>query len=474
MLVFSTRLPLRNDVTQEECLQVFIDWIIESPHYPITQIDYDISSHKDFDYKEKNITVSFRHFMNEEIEVSACRLINEEENAVWYNDCIFLVENDTKSLLVQLNCGRKNYNSPLPQIHKPYIVRKFVERGLCRDDAGIPVTDSPLGVESGYYTTCVEIMQGKHAYTMPAVYISCDYWNQTVISPEFLANQLSGVAHVFFEQNYETALRLKKDTDGNNAYTGYIGIYFPGTKYCQKHSITYYRDYKELTREISSSVWGALTNRADALAYSWNQIVALQARQKMGKWRDISEQNKAQLDEYMQSFDQENKELRAQNEELNKQLFATRSRLDALLVSANVSDADACFYKMGNVPNLYPSERNDLLHSILSQVQNRYDQGSRAYALIEALLEANPKDGECERIVQGVRTILGAGGQLTKAQKADLKSLGFTIEDGGTHYKMYFHDPQYMFTVAKTPSDHREGKNLVSDICKIIDIERNI
>ena len=474
MLVFSTRLPLRDEITQADCLQVFDDWIVESPHYPIERIDYDISSHNDYDYSKGNITISFRHFKNEDIEMSACRLVNEEENAVWYNDCIFLNENGNKSLLVQLNCGRTNFNSPLPQIHKPYIVRKFVEGGFCRDDAGIPVTDNPLGVDSGFYTTCVDIMQGKHPCTMPAVYISCDYWNQTVISPKYIANQLSGVAHVFFEQHYETALSLKEDTDGNNAYNGYIGIYFPGTKYCQKHSINYYRDYKELSREVISSVWKALTNRADALAYNWNQIIALQARQKMGEWRNISEKNREELELYTHSFDQENKELREQNDSLAQQLYATRSRLDAILASSNNDDAESCFYKMGNIPNLYPSERNDLLYSILTQVQNRYDPNSRAYAIIQALIEANPKVGECERVIQSVHTIFGSGGQLTKAQKAELKSLGFTLEDGGTHYKMHFHDPQYMFTVAKTPSDHRDGKNLISDICKIIDIDRNV
>lgn len=50
---------------------------------------------------------------------------------------------------------------------------------------------------------------------------------------------------------------------------------------------------------------------------------------------------------------------------------------------------------------------------------------------------------------------------------------GKTIEDG-THYKITFHDPRYMFTVSKTPGDHREGKNLISDICKAIDISWKI
>lgn len=474
MLVFSTRIPLKSQITQEDCLKVFIDWIIESPHYAIDEIAYDISSHKDFEYSKGTITVSFRHFKNDQIELSACRLENREQNAVWFNDCIFLNEVGKKTLLVQLNCNRTNFNARLPRIHKPYVVRKFVEGGFCGDDAGIPVVDTPLEVEQGFYDTCVDIMKGTHPYSMPAVYISCDYWDNTVLSPTFLAHQLSGIAHVFVEKNHETALKLRDDTGGNNAHTGYIGIYFPGTGYCQKHSLDYYSDFKEMTREIISSVWNALVNRLDASIFNWNQIIALQSRQKMTEWQDISEKDKAQLKAYMDAFDGENESLRTQVAELNQQLYALRGQLDALRASINSGDADSCFYKMGAEPNLYAGERNDLLYSILKQVQNRYDQNSRAYTIIQSLLDANPPIGECARVVNCVREVFGNGAALTKAGKAKLKDAGFTISEEGPHYKMVFHDSRYMFTVSKTPSEHREGKNLVSDICKIIDIDRKI
>lgn len=474
MLVFSTRFPLKIEIAQEDCLKVFIDWIVESPHYAIDKITYDISSHEDYEYSKGAITVSFRHFKNEEVELAACRLENREENAVWFNDCIFLNESGNKSLLIQLNCNRTNFNARLPRTHKPYLVRKFVEGGFCSDDAGIPVVDTPLEVEQGFYDTCVDIMKGVHRYSMPAVYISCDYFDNTALSPTYLAHQLSGVAHVFVEKRHETALKLRDDTDGNNAHTGYIGIYFPGTSYCQKHSLEYYSDYKEMTREIITSVWNALVNRLDSSIFNWNQIIALQSRQKMTKWKDISEKDKAQLKEYMDAFDGENTDLRNQVTELNQQLYALRAQLDVLRSSINCGDADSCFYKMGTEPNLYTAERNDLLYSILSQVQSRYDKSSRAYAIIQSLLEANPQVGECSHVVKCVHEVFGSGGALTKAGKAKLKGVGFTISEEGSHYKMVFHDPRYMFTVSKTPSDHREGKNLVSEICKIIDIHRKI
>ena len=104
---------------------------------------------------------------------------------------------------------------------------------------------------------------------------------------------------------------------------------------------------------------------------------------------------------------------------------------------------------MGEESNLYASERNDLLYSILSQVQSKFDINSRGYHIIKSLLDANPRVGECTKIMSEVRNVFSGDGKLT-------------------------HDQRYMFTVSKTPGDHREGKNIISDIDKIIDIERKI
>ncbi|MCI8443546.1 MAG: hypothetical protein HFG27_13640 [Provencibacterium sp.] len=474
MLVFSTRLPLKDKITSENCLQLFKEWVEQSPHYSIDEINYDVYSHEDFECSNGKIFFSIRHFENNQIKLSACRLENHDSNAVWINDCIYIVENGEKSLLIQLNCNRTDFSTQLPRVHKPYIVRKFIEMSFCKNDADIPLTDTPLDADGAFYDICVKIMQGTYRYSMPVVYISCDYWGKHVLSPQYLAKQLSGVAHVFVEQNHETALKLRDATDGNNAYTGYIGIYFPGTKFCQRHGLEYYRDYREMTQEIISSVWSALVNRLDSSVYNWNQIITLQSRQKMLEWQDISAQDKEQLSEYMDTFDQENTSLREKIDELNQQVYSLRSQLDVLRATLRGDSENSCFYKVGKESSLYVSEKEDLLYSILSQAQKKYPQNSRGYIIIQSLLEANPRHGECKKIISKIRSIFNNGPKLTKAMKAQLKDVGFSIEEDGSHFKLTFHDSRYMFSVSKTPSDHREGKNLISDICNIIDIERKI
>lgn len=475
MLVFSTRLPLKSEVTHQDCLRMFTEWVNGSKHYPTDGLYFDVDSYEDYDYTNDNITFSIRHYKDESIELSACRLQNRETHLVWDTDCVALTSKGKNSLLVQLNCNWVDLRTDFPQVHKPYIIKMCIERGYCSFDGGIPVTDAPIMADESNYEKCRAIMCGELSYEMPVVYISKDYWGRTAVSADYLARELSGVAHVFVEKDYDIAMKLQNDTDGNNAYLGYVGIYFPGTPYCQKHGLEYYdNNCRKMCNGIRNDVWDALKNRTDSTQYNWNQILTLQARQKMLEEKSISEQSKAELKQYVETFDIEKKELADKVEELNKKVLSLRAERDGLMAAKGTRNRDGFFYNAGAEGELYPGERNDLLYSILSQTLSKYEEGTRPHCIVKSLLEANPKIGTCEKIIAGVEAVFRSSERLTKTMKCQLKDLGFTIEEDGPHYKLIFKDPRYMFTVAKTPSDHRGAKNLTSKICKMLDVEKRL
>lgn len=253
-------------------------------------------------------------------------------------------------------------------------------------------------------------------------------------------------------------------------------MYFPGRNECEKFNIEDYGgNYQQMSRAILNSVRTALINRFDSSVYNWPQIIALQARQKMSKWKDISESDRKNLEEYMGSFDEENKNLNEKVRRLDEENRSLRIQLDVLKESiSEYKSGTNFFYRMGSEPNLYNGEYNDLVTSILNQVRDRFDKDSRAYLLINAMLKENEEIGECRKILDGIREVFSGDGRLTNASKSKLRSLGFTISESGKHYKIYFHDPRYMFTVSKTPGDYREGKNLIADISRMIDIYKKI
>ena len=477
MLVFSTRFPLKNDVPMEECVRIFTDWIIQSPHYGINSIDYDAKSNTNFELIQEPVKIFIKKISLPHGGLIACRLEYSNAPAVYRFDCIILNESGEKSVLIQLNRNCTDFNVKLPHVKKPYIVRSFIEKGLCKDDAGIPISDTPLTAEE-YFDICAAAINGTHHNALPVVYVSRDYWNTTAVNTTHLAQQLGGVAHVFVESKRDTSFMLRDATDGKNVYTGYVGIYFPKSTYCRKFAIGDYRTPKEMSRAITNTVWGALINRLDSSFYNWNQIAAMESKQKLIEWESKHQSEDIQINQFIADCDEEIRDLHQQIDRLNTQLLSAQSKGD--FYQSRISDLEQAldcrdtFYKPGSVHCLYPSERNDLLYSILSQVKGRFPDDSHARRLIDSMLEANPRKGDWRKIKEGIHAVLSDGGKLNGSKKSKLSELGFTITEEGKHYKMTFRNPEYMFTTSKTPSDYCSGDNLASEICKKLDIEWKI
>jgi hypothetical protein len=68
-----------------------------------------------------------------------------------------------------------------------------------------------------------------------------------------------------------------------------------------------------------------------------------------------------------------------------------------------------------------------------------------------------------------IKSAFATSGDMGQAQRRTLEDLGFEIEEAGKHWKaVYQGDGRYTFTVSKTSSDHRAGKNLASTIVRTL------
>ena len=475
MLLFSTRLPLKESVTKEDIIELIREWITGSPHYGFANLEYTISD-GDKVFVSGNTTVSFKTFTDSKVDVLACRLEDREDNKCWQSDCIYIDKDGTKQFLVQLQRMVDSFTPrDLPSGNKPYIVRTCMKNGYCRNDGPFAIQSEYYIVEEGYVDTAVAVMNGTADYSLPVVYLSVGENGRTVVPPNYLAKKLGGVAHVLVETDKNTSWVLRERTHENNVHNGYAGIYFPGTTDYRRHApADYNRDGKAMADAIIADIWSMLITRSDVSDYNWTQVNSHKAKQSLQGLHGEGTQTQEQLDLYMEAFDQENKELQQQVEELSSQNYILRARLDAMTASLADSAAGEAFYCRGEEKDFYDGETNDLLYSILSQVKNRYEETSRPYTLIEDLLQANPRVGEGEKIARSIRDLFGRGCRMSSSEQARLKDLGFTVIDEGPHFKLQFHDGRYTFSIPRTPSDHREGKNTASDICKAIAIERKL
>ena len=473
MLVFSTRMPLKANITRENCLQLFIDWIEASPHYS-AKIPYDIHSQEDFSFENEVASFSIANYADAEISLAACRLETTDKNATWGTVCVFRESQNQKDVLIQLDCKSDVATANLPRPHKPYIVRKFVEADYCADDGEIPISDSPILIHSKNLDLCARVMRGETTNMMPVVYLSCDYGDELQIDAVYLAQQLGGIAHVFQESSREIGWDLKELTSGKNAHSGFIGVYFPGNSYCKRFNVGNYPDKTVGAWEIINSVRQSVINSTDVSTDNWTHIKLLQSMQKLRQsMQKLRRQHEADNDskafeEMLLLLEDERNNLQGQIDTLREQNDSLQRQLDKF--NRNTQNIDA-FFNMGIEQDLYPGEHSDLLRNLLEKSLNHYQPNTRPYHIIQALLDANPEIGTCRRIMEELKAIFKNGANLNAANKARLKKLGFTLkEDGGTHYKLIFHDARYQFSMARSPSDRREGQNLCSDIRKNINV----
>ena len=81
------------------------------------------------------------------------------------------------------------------------------------------------------------------------------------------------------------------------------------------------------------------------------------------------------------------------------------------------------------------------------------------------LLKANAASGTRQRIEEEIKSLLKTYRDMDARTRNSLARLGFDLPEDGKHYKAVFQgDGRYTFTLPKTSSDHRAGKNMASDI----------
>lgn len=501
MLVFSTKLPLQNNMTQEQCLELFFKWIAGSKYYDVEMSDfdkYDKSSHKDFDFKNNRVKILIRHYKDDNIELSAGRLISYEIKEIWTTDCIFYDENGNKYVLIQTSRDRSGYNERKTDPKRPFILKTLVQNGYCRNDAGVPVGKDSLSAEK-YYSFCRDAMLGKSKNCIPVVYISSKYTRRfetqrAELVEDYVPNlakdlsyELGGVAHVFLEETRDTANRLRIDTNNKNVHNGTIGVYFPGAQKPYKFRMDDSDDnYNDVKNKIITFIWDALSEHLSSLnKYTWEHIISLQYSQKLDKKENLHDKEFKEFYEEYETLREERNGWQAECEKVKKELKEKKkelSKINAKLQNNSwnknkaAAKSENAFYRLGNDKELCEGEANDMLFNILSYVKDKYPTESHAYAMIESMLEANPRIGKMSKILEETERILGRAHKLTKAEITSLEGLGFVVTSDGAHHKMLLNeDARYQFSVSKTPSDSQSGgENLMSEIRRKLDVERKI
>ncbi len=464
MLVLYTKLFLKEEITENKIDKLILKWVTGSPHFHFDNLEKNLKEHendeKGIESVEKNQKFYSLRYENTETLVHVYKLDNIDNKVLWSTECAFVQEKGNKYITIALNCDLQEYNSRLPHKHKPYIIKLLIKSGYCIDDGKLPVTDKVIPISRNNMCDIVDIMTAQSTNFMPLVYVSKDYDN-FVIDVKHLAIWLSGIAHIVVEDEKEWSHFLRDKTGGRNAHNGFVGIYYPQNQSYELFTKRSYSSDKDMAVDISCTVQQALVNYQSIHEYNWNKVIFLRTKDK---WKEEGKQKESELEEFINSFQPLNDELKDKVRSLNAQLETYKN------IIKNSKEC-GCLLDEGNEEEFYVGEKKDFLLTILNCIKEKMNKDTRGYELLSSILDANDYCNHGKKLLKELKIILNRGGKVNKSTKADLNNIGFDVIEEKGHPKLIFHNNQkYKFPVSGTPGSSRDGKNLYSNISEKLDI----
>lgn len=460
---FITTIKLKKHVTKETIFDLIKMWLKNSPHYNIEEINYCFKT----DYFEQNFDNYKINIISKSIndeEVFACRFINKEETKTWVIDYIFTEKQEDKKINIKTIYKTNQYSSSLPKYNKPHIIKMLFEQNFCSDEGVFPVTDKAIKLSDEHLKTCADIMLGKQNTDLPIVYVSYDSYNKNHYALDYnkLATELSGMAIVLVEPNKDFALKLRECVHDNNAYNGFIGIYFPNTTYKE---IIPFTDYDKLTIKINTiinAVRQAALNHAN-FSDSWENLLIQYHKYK-------NEQQNNDDEAILKLYEEEKEQMQEKINSLQTQLNNKTAQLDSL--SIKYSHSKAITINIENIQEFFPNEIKDCILTSLKQYFNKngIPNNTRTYEILNSVLQINELSCTGKAIYKEIKDALNS--KSLDERRKRLKNCGFEVSQG-PHDKVKFHNDKYTFSISNSPSDHRNNDNLFSDMMKVIDIYKD-
>jgi hypothetical protein len=460
MLVFSTKLYVKETLTDDVFIEKAVDWVKGGKNYRFGEFEWDDS--EEFNVMSSDKKQKFT--INKYEDAIIIHLENREEKVIWTSDFVLTNRNCKRILAAFLYNDAVDMSVKLPeQFNRPYLLKQIVAEGYGDIDQNICTNNTPVIITKENINIANDLIMGNVDYMMPVVYVSAAKDGVSVDADE-LAKDLAGVAHVLVEESYECTRILRDLTEGKNPYNGAVQIFY-SLNITQRVLPKYYNNSNQFRNEVAYSVFKRLILSRIDDEFSWTKIRYNNLVKKSKDSMEISQICDDLLGEKEEIIKVGNlriQELEDKLANLNAKLQICESRLNNKGTQSNLIAFDI------QEMDLYEGEIKDMVIKILEKELKSMDadsnlKESRKYHVLKSIIQGNPKTEKGEQIRALLRDILNKDGSFNGVKRRQLNDLGFTVEEGGKHYKITFaNDDRYMFTLAKTPSDFRSNLNTVT------------
>lgn len=468
MLNFNTLFPIKSDAEICDLISIVNMWIIGSPHSCLSE--EEIEKHRGSLEWEESIgaeTLKFIQCDAQNYETVGIRYSKEDTKVRWVTDIIGSKSAVEFLISIQVSNDTTNIGDRVPRPKKPYIIKQLLEKIGGGDDGNLKVQDEPYLFKNSEIDFAANLMKGSIDLNLPVIYISSDRNNDPFVDAKKLAEWFSGMAHVVVEPNKEFSFRLMHEVSHHNAYGGAVGIYWPSnvaSKILLPSVFGY--DALRLEREVSNTLHIGLNAGRPPRKCTWSNLKELNARRRIEKLKDIGS---TELKSYIANFDTELKSKTEETDDANREILRLKAELQLLNRYGGIAAGEPVLLQ-GPEKEFYANEYKDMLLLILKKAMIQSSDNSRRQHILADVLRANEIEYSVpERNASSIKTKLKNYKTMSTEIRRFLEELGFDVTEDGKHYKATFKgDNRYVVSISKTSSDRRAGKNIASDINKLL------
>lgn len=465
MQIYSAIFPVKESLSQDDLINLVIEWNQGSPHNKISNLNWD-GKKRNIKFEDGNLSLAIEEIRT--YNTIAIRFHQfDENNIIWNTDIVVNFNTHIFSIKIDRETTADTIGF-IPQFKTPILVNMLLDRDFIGMDNDLEISAKEIPIKKDNYKVIENIICRNTVYSMPVIYVTKS-WGRYPLRVHTLAYRLRGVAHVLIEEDADVCKFLKDSCRGMNSHHGSIGIYYPGSS--APYKIITPRRYKgqeePLIDRIVNMVCRYMNQQARDKMMTWEGV-----QNELLKLRYVSATEKKakaenEVSEVYENFSNELEEKERTIEELNNRVMALQAENQGLRAKyEQVSEIPLIYY--GEEDELYEGEIKDHILETLQKQMQQVKKGTRKEIILQDILESNELTGALEEKRAEIKRILKGYTKVGDSLKRDLKAYGFIITKDGGHYKLtYKGDSRYLFTMASSGSDsQRGGENLIGDIIR--------
>lgn len=461
MLSFFAEFPLRSG-TPADVLRSVAVWLKGSPHRVLPNEDLDsLASGQKEKIESSNQSVEVIRIDSNDEAIGA-RHTSFDNGIIYSTTIVSRIIDEITWVSIGTDRASISPQISLKEARKPHIVKLLLRDLGGGLDGEIWVSDKAHLISESDENMAIRLLNGDSENHLPVIYLSRSFHGFLACDPDALARHLGGLAHVIVEPSRSFSRSIQIPTNSRNAYGGAVGIYLPTGQ--RSLILPDNQDEWQVRRAASEVVREALLTRLPMRGFSWAGIEAEKSRRNIEALKGAGSTD---LDAFVREFDAENQALRDQTEALSSEISKLKAELHSLNAASSQGQLGGA--KKFAVQDFFPGESDQFLREAIESAANNALEGSRRRdVLFEFLNSITPSD-EIDKRRHALKQAISNSEDLDAKTEKILKDLGFSITSSGKHHKLvYFSDPRYTLTMAKTASDWRAGKNMAGEILRKI------